>query len=93
LASRFEDFIHIGNSKRGQRAVLQAARLAGSAEIGRHFAVMLKRDEMRPHRHRALGLQSSTIFSEDRFALFRIMLQNVGRTLSNFQWGAQGSSK
>jgi len=34
----------------------------------------LKRDEMRMNHHRALGCRLSIIFSESRFAFFRIML-------------------
>ncbi|RXH00129.1 hypothetical protein EAS61_10730 [Bradyrhizobium zhanjiangense] len=34
----------------------------------------LKRDEIRMNRHRALGCCLSMIFSENRCALFRIML-------------------
>ncbi|PSO23951.1 hypothetical protein C7G43_20820 [Bradyrhizobium sp. MOS004] len=34
----------------------------------------LKRDEIGSNRHRALALCLSMIFSENRFALFRIML-------------------
>jgi hypothetical protein len=34
----------------------------------------LKRDEFKSNRHRALGYCLSMIFSENRFALFRIML-------------------
>jgi len=34
----------------------------------------LKRDEMRMNHHRALGCYLSMIFSENRFALFRIVL-------------------
>ncbi|TFV35006.1 hypothetical protein E4K66_29425 [Bradyrhizobium frederickii] len=36
--------------------------------------VRLKRDAIRMDRHRALGCCSSMIFSENRCALFRIML-------------------
>jgi hypothetical protein len=37
-------------------------------------ASVLKRDEIWMNRHRASGLCLSTIFSENRFTLFRIML-------------------
>src|SRR5690348_3045915 len=46
----------------------------------------LKRDGTRWNRHRALVLQWSTIFSEDRYTLFRIVLQrrNYRDILTNF---------
>jgi acyl dehydratase len=50
---------------------------AGLTASGAHtFAIFisLKRDEIGMNRHRALGYCLSMIFSENRFALFRIML-------------------
>ncbi|MDI3566220.1 hypothetical protein [Bradyrhizobium sp. Arg816] len=38
------------------------------------LAMRLKRDEIEMNRHRALGCCLSMIFSENRYALFRIML-------------------
>jgi hypothetical protein len=38
--------------------------------------VRLKRDKIGMNRHRALGYCLSMIFSENRFALFRIMLSS-----------------
>ncbi|MDH2343892.1 hypothetical protein QCM77_22525 [Bradyrhizobium sp. SSUT18] len=67
---------------------IEPARLSGRldaylAAINRHDLLergqkqhtpYLKRDEMRMNHHRALGCCLSMIFSENRFALFRIML-------------------
>ncbi|MBR0858980.1 hypothetical protein [Bradyrhizobium liaoningense] len=41
--------------------------------------VALKRDEIGMNHHRALGYCSRMIFSENRFALFRIMLKRMRR--------------
>jgi hypothetical protein len=53
----------------------------GSDAVPRAFAgasaaknPALKRNEIKSNRHRALGYCSSMIFSENRFALFRILL-------------------
>jgi len=48
--------------------------MSGYLSIFSLFAEALKRDEIRMNRHRALGCCLSMIFSENRFALFRIML-------------------
>jgi len=53
--------------------------MAGSSPAMTHQMRMcpgLKRDEIKMNRHRALGYCLSMIFSENRYTLFRIMLQN-----------------
>jgi hypothetical protein len=57
-----------------RRETAQPAKCRYNCPIQRFRFLPLKRDEIGMNRYRASGYRLSTIFSENRFTLFRIML-------------------